>query len=46
MKSVIALLCALGIAFSGISFAGTDNPSQSKPPVDCKKDPTNPDCKK
>ena len=46
MKAVIALLCALGIGFGGMAFAGTDNPSQSAPKVDCKKDPTHPDCKK
>ena len=45
MKAVIALLCALGIGFGGIALAGSDNPSQA-PKVDCKKDPTHPDCKK
>lgn len=48
MKRIIALLCALSIGLSGISiaFAGAgDNPSQAKPPVDCKKEPTHPDCK-
>ena len=46
MKAVIALLCALAFGVSGIAFAGTDNPSQASPKVDCKKDPTNPACKK
>jgi hypothetical protein len=45
MKSIIALLCALSLGLSGIAFAGAGDPSQAKPPVDCKKDPTHPDCK-
>jgi hypothetical protein len=46
MKAITALLCALALGLSGIAFAGADNPSQSAPKVDCKKDPTNPACKK
>jgi hypothetical protein len=45
MKAVIALLCALCLGLGGIAFAGSDNPSQA-PKVDCKKDPTHPDCQK
>ncbi|MBI4206104.1 MAG: hypothetical protein HY527_13880 [Betaproteobacteria bacterium] len=47
MKGIIALLCALSIGLSGIgvAFAGAGDPSQAKPPVDCKKQPTHPDCK-
>jgi hypothetical protein len=46
MKAIIALLCALSFGLSGIAVAGAgDNPQQAKPKVDCKKDPTHPDCK-
>jgi hypothetical protein len=45
MKSIIALLCALSLGLSGIALAGAGDPSQAKPPVDCKKTPTHPDCK-
>jgi hypothetical protein len=46
MKSIVALLCALSIGLSGLAVAGVGDKTQAKPPVDCKKDPTNPDCKK
>lgn len=45
MKAIIALLCALSFGLSGIAFAGTSDPSQAAPKVDCKKDPKHPDCK-
>ncbi|HJQ63117.1 MAG TPA: hypothetical protein VJ834_09655 [Burkholderiales bacterium] len=46
MKSIIALLCALGLGLSSIAVAGPSDPQQAKPAVDCKKNPTHPDCKK
>ena len=45
MNSIIALLCALGLGMSSIAFAGPSDPQQTKPAVDCKKNPTHPDCK-
>ena len=45
------LLLALLAAFASVSFATGTGPSyndtaQAQPPVDCKKDPTDPRCKK
>lgn len=45
MKSIVALLCALGLGMSSMAFAGPSDPQQQKPAVDCKKNPTHPDCK-
>lgn len=45
MKSIIALLCALGLGLSTIAVAAPSDPQQAKPAVDCKKNPTHPDCK-
>lgn len=44
MKTIV-LLCALAFGFSSIAFAGPADPQQSKPPVDCKKNPKDPSCK-
>jgi hypothetical protein len=54
MKIRSVLMMALLAALTGTSFAGVtgspygvaDSPSQAQPPVDCKKDPTDPRCKK
>lgn len=46
LKAISALLIALSIGLSGVALAaGSDNPQQAKPPVDCKKHPTDPSCK-
>ena len=52
-KYLSILMMALFAAVAGTSFAITatpygvaDEPSQSKPPVDCKKTPNDPACKK
>ena len=45
MKTIIALLCAFGLAASSIAYAGPTDGKQAKPSVDCKKNPTHPDCK-
>jgi hypothetical protein len=42
----IALLCALAFGASSIAYAAPGDPQQSKPPVDCKKTPNDPSCKK
>jgi hypothetical protein len=44
MKTIV-LLCALAFGFSGMAYAAPNDPQQSKPPVDCKKNPTDPSCK-
>lgn len=45
MKSIIALVCALGFGLSTLAIAGAGDPQQAKPAVDCKKTPMHPDCK-
>jgi hypothetical protein len=42
----ILLLCALAFGTNGVAFAAPSDPQQSKPPVDCKKTPDDPSCKK
>jgi hypothetical protein len=42
----IVLLCALAFGINGVAFAAPSDPQQSKPPVDCKKTPDDPSCKK
>lgn len=52
MKKVRSILMMALFALAGTSFAGVtvstygDEPSQAKPPVDCKKTPDDPACKK
>lgn len=45
MKGIIALICALGVGLSSLAIASPNDLQQAKPAVDCKKDPTHPDCK-
>lgn len=45
MKSIIALVCALGFGLSTLAIAAPGDSQQAKPAVDCKKTPTHPDCK-
>lgn len=45
MKSIIGLLCALCLGLSSVAIAAQTDKTQAKPAVDCKKDPTHPDCK-
>ncbi len=55
-KMIYALVAALFVSFSGVTFAAAgnqgvpsyesmDNPSQAQTPPDCKKDPQDPRCK-
>lgn len=44
LKIAVPVIAALALAFNGAAYAGT--PQQTdKPPVDCKKKPTDPRCK-
>ena len=42
----ILLLCALAFGINGVAFAAPNDLQQAKPPVDCKKTPDDPSCKK
>ena len=55
-KMIYALVAALFVSFSGVTFAAAgnhgvpsytsaDNPAQAQTPPDCKKDPKDPRCK-